>query len=51
MVCSPMVIGELMVKAACVGGANGGGDLRWPQPMVVAVFVHVGGGPPMSVSS
>jgi hypothetical protein len=30
--------------------ADGGGDLRWPEPMVVMAFVHVGGTPPMSVS-
>jgi hypothetical protein len=29
--------------------ANAGGDLRWPEPIVVVAFVHVGGDPPMSV--
>jgi hypothetical protein len=28
-----------------VVGADGGGGLRWPEPMVVVAFVHVGGGP------
>jgi hypothetical protein len=28
-----------------VARADGGGGLRWSKPTVVAVFVHVGGGP------
>jgi hypothetical protein len=28
-----------------VPGADGGGGLRWPEPMVVAAFEHVGGAP------
>jgi hypothetical protein len=28
-----------------VTGDDGGGDMRWPKPMVVVAFIHVGGGP------
>jgi hypothetical protein len=27
-----------------VTGVDGGGGMRWPEPMVVAAFVHMDGG-------
>jgi hypothetical protein len=33
-----------MVEAVCVVRAGGGGGMRWPKLMVVAVLMHVVGG-------
>jgi hypothetical protein len=40
---------RVAVLRPTVTGADGGGGLRWPEPMVVVAFMHVGGAPPMSV--
>jgi hypothetical protein len=40
-----------VVLRPAVTKADGGDGLWWPEPMVVAVFVHVGGPSSMSVSS
>jgi hypothetical protein len=33
------------VLQPAVSRVDGGGGLRWPESMVVAAFMHVGGGP------
>jgi hypothetical protein len=38
-----------VVLRPAVTRANAGGDLRWPESIVVVAFMHVGGDPPMSV--
>jgi hypothetical protein len=48
------VLWPAVIRADGGGGmwwarADGEGGLRWPKLMVVAMFLHVGGGPPMSV--